>query len=61
MEDAAKHHKEALDQLIQAATKVVEFAKANNLSRQEIIDAEDKLSKAVQPKKTTITVSKKWA
>ena len=29
--DAAKHHKEALDWLIQAAVDAVEFAKANNL------------------------------
>ena len=40
-DDAVKHHKEALDQLIQAATEAVEFAKANNLSRQEIMDTEN--------------------
>ena len=36
--DAAKHHREALDCMIQAAVEVVEFSKANNLSRREVID-----------------------
>ena len=31
--DAVKHHKEALDQLIQAATEAVDFTKVNNLLR----------------------------
>ena len=48
--DAAKHHREALDHVIQAAAEVVEFAKANNLLRQEVIDTESELAKAVQAK-----------
>ena len=46
--DVAKHNREALDHLIQAAVEVVEFAKANNLLRQEIINVENKLVKVVQ-------------
>ena len=45
--DTAKHHREALDCVIQAAAEVVEFTKANNLSRQEVINAENELAKAV--------------
>ena len=48
--DAAKHHRKALDRVIQAAEEVVEHAKRNNLSRQEFIDAENELAKAVQAK-----------
>ena len=36
--DAAKHHRKALDHVIQAAEEVVQHAKSNNLSRQEVID-----------------------
>ena len=56
--DAAKHNKEALDWLIQAVMEVVEFAKANNLLRWEIIDAEDKLTKAVQAKNSHYCIQK---
>ena len=35
--DAVKHHRKALDCVIQAAEKAVEHAKNNNLSRQEVI------------------------
>ena len=38
--------------------EVVEFPKANNLSRQEIIDAEDKVTKAVQAKNSCHCVQK---
>ena len=48
--DAAKSHRKALDHLIKAAEEVVEHAKRNNLSRQEVIDAENELAKAVQAK-----------
>ena len=50
--DAAKHYREALDCMIQAAAEAVEFAKAINLLRQEVmvIDAENELAKAVQAK-----------
>ena len=48
--DTAKHHRKALDHVIQAAEEVVEHAKNNNLSRQEVIDAENELAKAVQAK-----------
>ena len=46
--DAAKHHRRALNCVIQAAEEAVEHAKRNNLSRQEVIDAENELAKAVQ-------------
>ena len=36
--------------MIQAAEEVVEHAKTNDLSRQEVIDAENELAKAVQAK-----------
>ena len=36
--------------MIQAAEEAVEYAKANNLSRTEVIDAENELAKAVQAK-----------
>ena len=48
--DAAKRHRKALDHVIQAAEEAVEHAKNNNLSRQEVIDAENELAKAVQAK-----------
>ena len=48
--DAAKHHRKVLDRVIQAAEEVVEYAKINNLSRQEVINAENELAKAVQAK-----------
>ena len=45
-----KHHRKALDRMIQAAEEAVEHAKNNNLLRQEVIDAENELAKAVQAK-----------
>ena len=48
--DAAKCHRKALDCMIQAAEEMVEHAKNNNLLRQEVIDAENELAKAVQAK-----------
>ena len=48
--DAVKCHRKALDCVIQAAEEAVEHAKNNNLSRQEVIDAENELAKAVQAK-----------
>ena len=48
--DAATHHRKAPDCVIQAAEEAVEHAKNNNLSRQEVIDAENELAKAVQAK-----------
>ena len=48
--DAAKHHREVLDCVIQAAVEAVEFTKATNLLRQEVIDAENEVAKAVQAK-----------
>ena len=48
--DTAKHHRKALDHVIQAAEEVVEHTKRNNLLRQEVIDAENELAKAVQAK-----------
>ena len=48
--DAVKRHRKALDHVIQAAEEVVEHAKNNNLLRQEVIDAENELAKAVQAK-----------
>ena len=48
--DAAKHHRKALDHVIQAAEEVEEYTRTNNLSRQEVIDAENELAKAVQAK-----------
>ena len=48
--DAAKCHRKALDHMIQAAEEAVEYTKANNLSRQEVIDTENELAKAVQAK-----------
>ena len=54
--DAAKCHRKALDRMIQAAEEAVEHAKNNNLSRQEVIDAENKLAKAVQAKNSRYQV-----
>ena len=48
--DTAKRHRKALDHVIQAAEEVVEHAKNNNLSRQEVINVESELAKAVQAK-----------
>ena len=44
--------------MIQAAEEAVEYAKINNLSRQEVIDAENKLAKAVQAKNSQYQVQK---
>ena len=56
--DAAKCHRKALDRVIQAAEEVVEHAKRNNLSRQEVIDAENELAWAVQAKNSWYRVQK---
>ena len=56
--DTAKHHRKALDHMIQAAKEVVEHAKRNNLSRQEVIDAENELAKAVQAMNSQYQVQK---
>ena len=53
-----KHHRKSLDRVIQAAEEVVEHAKRNNLSRQEVIDAENELAKAVQAKNSQYQVQK---
>ena len=45
--DTAKHHREALNCVIQAAVEVVQFAKDNKLLSQEVIDAANELTKAV--------------
>ena len=44
--------------MIQAAEEVVEHTKRNNLSRQEVIDAENELAKAVQAKNSRYRVQK---
>ena len=44
--------------MIQAAEEVVEYAKTNNLLRQEVIDAENELAKAVQAKNSWYQVQK---
>ena len=44
--------------MIQAAEEVVEHAKANNLLRQEVIDTENELAKAVQAKNSRYWVQK---
>ena len=56
--DAAKHHREALNCVIQAAVEVVQFAKDNNLLSQEVIDAANELTKAVQAKNSRYWVQK---
>ena len=56
--DAAKHHRKALDCMIQAAEEVVEHAKLNNLLRQEDINAEIELANAVQAKNSWYQVQK---
>ena len=43
--DAAKCHRKALDCMIQAADKAVEYTKTNNFLRQEVINAENELAK----------------
>ena len=47
-----------MDSVIQAAEEAVEHAKNNNLSRQEVIDAENELAKAVQAKNSRYQVQK---
>ena len=47
-----------MDHMIQVAEEAVEYAKANNLSRQEVIDAENELAKAVQAKNSWYWVQK---
>ena len=44
--------------MIQAAEEVVEYTKTNNLSRQEVINAENELAKAVQAKNSQYWVQK---
>ena len=44
--------------MIQAAEEAVEHTKNNNLSRQEVIDAENELAKAVQAKNSQYRVQK---
>ena len=44
--------------MIQAAEEAVEHAKNNKLSRQEVIDAENELAKAVQAKNSRYRVQK---
>ena len=56
--DAAKHHRKALDHVIQVAAEVVEYTKANNLLRQEVINAENEVAKAVQAKNSHYQVQK---
>ena len=53
-----KRHRKALDRVIQAAEEVVEHTKNNNLLRQEVIDAENELAKAVQAKNSRYRVQK---
>ena len=48
--DAAKCHRKALIRVIRAAEEAVEYAKTNNLLRQEVINSENELAKAVQAK-----------
>ena len=56
--DTAKHHRKALDRVIQAAAEeAVEHAQTNNLSRQEVIN-ENELAKAVQAKNSRYRVQK---
>ena len=56
--DTAKHHKKAPDHVVQAAEEVVEYTKINNISRHEVIDAENELAKAVQAKNSQYQVQK---
>ena len=49
---------QALDHVIQVAEEVVEYAITNNLLRQEVIDAENELAKAVQTKKSQYQIQK---
>ena len=56
--DTAKHHRKALDHMIQAAEEAVKYAKINNLSRQEVIDTQNELAKAVQAKNSWYWVQK---
>ena len=56
--DTAKHHRKVLDCVIQAAEEAVEYTKTNNLLRQEVINAENELAKAVQAKNSRYRVWK---
>ena len=56
--DATKHHRKALNHVIQAAEEAVEYTKITNLLRQEVIDAENELAKAVQAKNSHYRVQK---
>ena len=56
--DTAKCHRKALDCVIQAAEEAVSYAKTNNLLRQEVINAENELAKAVQAKNSQYQVQK---
>ena len=47
-----------LDHVIQVAEEAAEHAKANNLLRQEVIDAENELAKAVQARNSQYRVQK---
>ena len=44
--------------MIQAAEETVEHAKRNNLSRQEVVDTENELARAVQAKNSRYQVQK---
>ena len=56
--DTVKRHRKALDHVIQAAEEAVEHTKRNNLLRQEVIDAENELAKAIQAKISWYRVQK---
>ena len=53
--DAAKSHRKALDR---SSRRGIEHAKRNNLLRQEVIDAENELARAVQAKNSQYPVQK---
>ena len=56
--DTAKHHRKVLDHVIQAAEEAVKYTKMNNPLRQEVIDTENELAKAVQAKNSQYQVQK---
>ena len=56
--NATKHHRKVLDHMTQAAEEAVEYAKTNNLLRQEVIDTENELARAVQAKNSCYQVQK---
>ena len=56
--DTGKHHGKALDHVIQAGEEAVECTKRNNLLREEVIDTENELAKAVQAKNSQYQVQK---